>query len=318
MKPVACLGVAALAVSVAALSWAGDWEAAAADKESLGPAKRVMVAAVGKKEAGEPLRGSLVAAHESRLSESGYEGPKVNSSVGYSTVWPEFKTLDDVKDWLKDGHKVRSQSQSAGKVGGIAAIAASASSLIKTECALDAVLAVEARQLGAGAKKRLMAGLTKKLGVPGKSDEAANFETRVTLLSEKGEVVWSVVEAVDKETLEKRAEERQDRQADEMTAKMEGMQKETQARMAGGQATPGDPAMDAEMAKMTPEQRAMAAQAMQNSRGAQMPSQSGMMKSMMKANASLGKRDLGGPENWGPSAADITWDKLAEQFPKRK
>lgn len=306
-------GMTALA---ACSAWAGAWEAYPAEAKSLGSAKRIMVVAIGKE---DPFLGSLTAAHEGKVQDRGYEGPAVQRAAGYSVVWPKFKSLDDAKDWLKDGHKVRVQSGSTGKVGGAAALVNLASNAIKSECKLDGLLAVETRELGAGAKKKVFGALSKKMGMGQKASPSASYESRVTLLNEKGAVVWSAVEEVDKETLDKRAEEAGDKRLDEMQGKMEAQQKDVQAQMAGQQGAAGNKAMEEQMAKMTPEQRAMALQAMQNSQSAQagMPGgQGGMMKSMMKMTNSMNKRELGGPEEWGPLASEAAWAELGTQLPK--
>lgn len=319
MKPAAFVAAAVLAALSCSSVQAGDWEAFSPEATSFKPGKHIMVARVGKKDTGEPLGSALVSAYESKLRERGYQGAEANVAATHSAVWPTFKDIDDVKDWLKDGHKVRTRSGSEGKVGGVAALANLASAAIKASVAVEGVLAVEAREIGKGAKKKLMAGLGKKFGVGGgESNDSAVFETRVTLFTEQGEVVWSAVEKVDKEILSERAQKHADAKMDEMNSMMEGTQKEMQAQMAGERKSKGDTEMAKALAGMSPEQRAMVEASMKGGQAHAAPGagQSGMMKGIMKGMQT--KPQLGPPEEWGGPAAEVAWEQLAKQFPKRK
>lgn len=302
-------------------------EAMSSEAKNLGAASRVYVAWVG--DPAEPFSGGLAEAYQNQCSERGYKGGEAKGIIkDMEPNWPKFKTIDDVRAWLKEGHQVHARpitrpGQSVGLLG-------AALSTAKHDVLLDGVIALEARKVSGG-KGAFMAGLGKNLGVPGadksKGDEV--YECRATLLNEKGEVVWSVAETVDKAAVEKREEERQDKMQAEQQGKMDAAMKEMKPKMdaqmaqAGvPQGGPGQIPPDV-LAKMTPEQRAQMETAMKSMpKGAMMPPPQaanpmggGLAGKIAKMTR---KTDVGGPEKWGAITASGHWDQLGSQLPSLK
>lgn len=305
-------------------SGASALEALDTEAKTLGPAKEILTVMVGKDSDG--FGSGLKAAFESGLDERGYAAPKLPTqheiTQGKSTgsALPKFSKIEDLAEWLKEGHTVH-----AAAMGGLIGVA---TAIAKTKVNLDGVLAVESKKASGGGGFLKKAG--KLAGVPGAAKAAGDevYEYRVSLLSEKGQVVWSQAGTVDKESLEKAAGEREDKKIDEMQgkmgAKMQEMQPQMQAQAGAAAAAPAAKAQADALAKLTPEQRAMVEQSMKSAppggAAAAGPGSAQFGSGMFGKIAKMSKKtaDVGGPENWGPFVAEERWGELESFLPKRE
>lgn len=322
-----------LLLGMSVVAQAGEGlEALSPEAKELGPVKRVQVVWVGKKV--ENFGPSLMSGYTGQLSERGYEGGQVNTPPGEHVVFPGFDDVDDVKKWLKDGHKVRTAASGGKQHGGLAGLAQLASAAIKSTMALDAVIALEAEQVASGGKASKVKGwgkklLAKKLGMKeskgeeGSHDEA--YQVRATLLNKDGAIVWSKADSVDYETLKKAEEEAQDKKLDDMQGKMEAGMKQMEPQREAAMKQAAEKAPQAAMpAGLTPEQQAQFSMAMKNMPpgGAAPPAGMGMMGGgggMMKAMAKMqNKVQIGGPDTWGGIVARLEFAELGSQLPSIK
>ena len=331
------VAVAVLVVSaLTAWSQAGPkLEALPSEAKARGAASRVYVAWVG--DPAEPFSGSLVSGYHSELETRGYQSAKAQGIIkDMEPNWPKFKSIDDARAWLKDGHKVHARpitrpGQTVGLLG-------AALSTAKHDVLLDGVIALEAAKVSGGASG--LAKMGKSFGIPGagKSGGDEVYQCRATLLNEKGDVVWSAAETVDKASVEKIEEARQDKLQAEQQAKMDAAMKEMKPKLDAQikANTPAQPAgspmaqLPPEVAaKLTPEQRAQMEAAMRaNPRGGMMPmgapaAQASPMTGGLgglagKMAKMTHKVDVGGPEKWGDITAHGHWDQLNSQLPSIK
>lgn len=310
--------VAMMLLSVASGSaGAKEWEALPQEVQTLGTVSTVWVVGADK---GTPVGQGIVNELSQRVNAAGYSDPhfpeqhELGKGQKTGSAAPRFDDVDDARKWLKNGHTVH-----AAITGGLIGIATAAA---KTKVALQAILLVESRLKSGGGG--FMSKVAKKAGVPGADKAKGNeiYEYRITLLDEKGQVAWSLLDTADKDTLSKREQEKKEKQTDAMIDQIDAKQKEMAAQPhpeADAAAAKAKADMEA---KLTPEQKAQMDAMNSMMPGGKMPAPAmpaGFAKNMMKMTAAAQpKADAGGPERWGALIVGDCWDKAAALLPARK
>ncbi len=327
---------------------AADLAALPVDTQSLTGAYRVYVVWAGQKT--DSFAQGLMGAYSKETSGRGYQEPKVNMAAGDKPAMPRFSSVMDAQKWLKDGHTVHIDQSRQKQFGGLAGLANLVSSGLTYPLMLNAAIVLEAAKVNSAVSDSgFMKGLTKMMGGSGISKPTGSevYLMRATLMDDKGGVVWSVSETVDKERVEKMEEERlarlYERSQAEMKARLgEGKQLSEEEKrerqkafqkksmdafrnQTGGMGMENMPPdvrakYEAAMAQLSPEQRALYEQQMKKMESGEFemykqPVQPQDPEAAKRAFIAGRVKASADPSKWAEIVAKTHWEKISEFLP---